>query len=304
VESRSPRLLAPEELAGRPGTALRFEVLAPEALTVLATGLPPGSAFDERRSFKWVPTPADLGSHVITFTAIDAQGASTVRPVTLDVDSDAPLLTALRNHAGGAACSSGARTLLTGRFPSEGNEEIHVIVNGAAARVLSQTVNRIEFLCPALPAGVALDIAVEIASSRSNVLSSIMQETAPAILTVEGSPEGHALALRSNAAELAALPNFRFPARPAQSGELVSVHATGFECSTARQLRIQVGGRNAAIDSIGPFAQADGICVIAFRVPDDIAGDSVPLELDAIRTDGSVVASNTAAIAVAYSGRL
>jgi uncharacterized protein (TIGR03437 family) len=131
-----------------------------------------------------------------------------------------------------------------------------------------------------------------------------MQETAPAILTVDGSPEGHAFALRSNSVELAALPNFRFPARPAQSGELVSVYATGFECNQAQQIRIQLGGRDAAIDSIMPAAQAEGVCAIAFRVPAGIAGDSVPLEVGVVRSDNSVAASNAASIAVEYSGRL
>ena len=71
-----------------------------------------------------------------------------------------------------------------------------------------------------------------------------MEETAPAILTVDGSPQGQALAVHSNSAELAALPNFRLPARPALSGELISCLLNRYRMCLLSALRLNLGGQS------------------------------------------------------------
>jgi uncharacterized protein (TIGR03437 family) len=176
-----------------------------------------------------------------------------------------------------------------------------VLVNGAYAPILSTSTDQAEFLCPALAARTPLDIAVETTSGQSNSLQTTMEETAPAIFTVDGSPQGQALAIRSNSAELAALPNFRVRARPALSGELVSVWATGIECATAPRLWLNLGGQPVAIDSAQPVSQMAGVCEIAFRIPASVAGDSVSCMIETMRSDDSISGSNRTSVAVRHS---
>jgi uncharacterized protein (TIGR03437 family) len=194
---------------------------------------------------------------------------------------------------------SSANTSLTdrsGRSSSLG--ETRVLVNGAYAPILSATANQIELLCPALPAQTPLEIAVETPSGQSGVLQTTMQETAPAILTVDDSPQGQALAVHASSGELAALPNFRQSARPAQSGERISIWATGIECAASPKLWLNLGGQTVAIDSAQPVSQIAGICEIAFRIPASVAGDSVSLAIETMRSDSLLSSSNQTSVAV------
>ena len=209
------------------------------------------------------------------------------------------------------SCSPGAISSVSGWFLSDSETpftdrsgrsaslgETRVLVNGAYAPILSASAGQVEFLCPALPAGTPLDIAVETPSGQSGALQTTMEETAPAIFTVDGSPQGHALAIRANSDELAALPSFRYRARPALSGELVSVWATGIECAASPRLRLNLGGQSVAADSMQPLPQMAGVCEIAFRVPADVIGDSVSLSLEVTRSDATVAVSNRTSVTV------
>ena len=128
-----------------------------------------------------------------------------------------------------------------------------------------------------------------------------MEETAPAIFTVDGSPQGQALAIRANSAELAALPNFRSRARPALSGDQVSIWATGIDCAVSPKLWLNLGGQSVAVDSAQPVSQMAGVCEISFRIPANVAGDAVSLMIETMRTDASVAVSNRTSVAVRSS---
>jgi uncharacterized protein (TIGR03437 family) len=156
----------------------------------------------------------------------------------------------------------------------------------------------VEFLCPALPAQTPLEIAVETPSGQSSGLQTTMEEIAPSILTVDGSPQGQALAVHANSGQLAALPNFRLSARPAMSGQPISVWATGIECAASPKLWLNLSGEDVAIDSAQPASQMAGICEIAFRIPASVDGDSVSLVMEATRSDGVVSSSNRTSVAV------
>ncbi len=315
VGSSGPHLLAPGRVAGMPATALRFRVSATSAATFTAADLPPGSAFEASTgAFEWIPQAADLGEHKVSFIATDPQGARTGRTVVVYVGTGAPVVTQMRNLAGGAVCSPGAIAAVSGWFLSRGDTsftdpsgrsgslgETRVLVNGASAPILSASSSEVEFLCPALPTWTPLDIAVETPSGRSSSLQTTMEETAPAIFTVDGSPQGQALAIRSNSSELAALPNFRLRARPALSGDLISVWATGVECATSPRLWLNLGGQLVAIDSAQPASQMAGTCEIAFRIPANVAGDSVPFTIETLRSDAIVSSGNRTSIAVRHS---
>jgi uncharacterized protein (TIGR03437 family) len=298
IASSGRRLSAPKELSAKPGDTMRFQVAASRSDAISAFGLPPGSRFDAATAaFEWTPTSADLGRHEITFLAAAVPGTPEVHTVVVNIGSGLPVLTGLRNLAGAALCSPTTIAGITGRFLAEGGDT-RVRVNGEYATVLAASGDRTDFLCPDLPAGSPLDIAVETPAGQSNILHTTIEDVAPAILTMDDTPEGQALATHANSMELAALPNFRFRARPVLPGEPVSLSVTGIACDGSRQPQLKVGGQYIAIDSIRPSAQMPAVCTVAFRAPAGTAGDFVPVVFETIRADGTVAVSNPATIAI------
>jgi uncharacterized protein (TIGR03437 family) len=314
VVSAGPHLLAPSTVAGTPATVVSFRVAASGGAVIAAAGLPRGSVFDANiGAFDWSPAAADLGEHKISFVATDAQGARTTKSVVVYTGTGTPVLTQLHNVAGGAVCSPGAIASISGWFLSHGETPLadrsgrsatlgdtRVLVNGAYTPILSASTSQVEFLCPLLPARTPLDIAVETTSGQSNTLSTVMEESAPAIFTVDGSPQGPALAVHANSGEIAALPSYRLRARPALSGERISVLATGIACAPSPQLWMNLGGQSVTIDSAQPAPQMAGVCEIAVRIPDNIAGDSVSLSIETMRSDAVVSSSNRTSVALRH----
>ncbi len=312
VGSSGPHLLAPAKVAGVPANVVHFRVSASGAAVITAAGLPTGSVFDANiGAFDWTPAAADLGVHQVSFIATDAQGARTTRSVVVYIGTGAPVLTQLRNVAGGGVCSPGAIASISGWFLSPADTTLtdrsgrssilgdtRVLVNGAYAPILSASTGQVEFLCPGLPARTPLDIAVETPSGQSGSLSTVMEENAPAIFTLDSSPQGPALAVHASSGEPAALPEFRLHARPAVSGERISVRATGIECAASPQLWMNLGGQPVAVVSAQPVSQMAGICEVAFRIPENVAGDSISLSMETTRGDAASSSSNRTTLAL------
>src|ERR1017187_6626626 len=168
IASSGRRLSAPKELSAKPGDRMRFQVAASRSDAISAFGLPPGSRFDAATAaFEWTPTSADLGRHEITFLAAAVPGTPEVHTVVVNIGSGLPVLTGLRNLAGAALCSPTTIAGITGRFLAEGGDT-RVRVNGEYATVLAASGDRTDFLCPDLPAGSPLDIAVETPADRKS----------------------------------------------------------------------------------------------------------------------------------------
>jgi uncharacterized protein (TIGR03437 family) len=291
---------------------VHFRVSASGGAVVAAAGLPAGSVFDANvGAFDWTPAAADLGEHQVSFIATDAQGARITRSVVVYIGTGAPVLTQLRNVAGGGVCSPGAIASISGWFLSDTETSLtdrsgqgsslgdtRVLVNGVYAPVLSASAGQVEFLCPVLPARTPLDIAVETLSGQSSSLPAVMEESAPAIFTVDGSPQGPALAVHTSSGDLAALPDFRLNASPAEPGERISIRATGIECAVSPQLGIILGGQPVAVDSAQPVPQMAGICELAFRIPGNVSGDSVSLAVETMRSDAVTSSSNRTTLAL------
>ena len=89
--------------------------------------------------------------------------------------------------------------------------------------------------------------------------------------------------MHASSGEPAALPEFRLHARPAVSGERISVRATGIECAASPQLWMNLGGQPVAVVSAQPVSQMAGICEVAFRIPENVAGDSISLSMETTR---------------------
>ena len=278
VGSSGPHLLAPAKIAGVPANVVHFRVSASGGAVITAAGLPPGSVFDANiGAFDWTPVAADLGEHQISFIATDAQGVRTTKSVVVYIGTGAPVLTQLRNLAGGDVCSPGAIASISGWFLSPADDNPHRPVRPQQqlgrypragerryAPILSASTGQVEFLCPVLPARTPLESPWRLPSGQSSSLSTVMEESAPAIFTVDGSPQGPALAVHANSGELAALPDFRLQATPALSGEQISVRATGIECAASPQLWMNLGGQPVAVDSAQPVSQMAGVCETRF----------------------------------------
>jgi uncharacterized protein (TIGR03437 family) len=314
VGSAVPYLIAPGKVAGMPATVVNFRVSASGGAVISAAGLPRGSVFDANLgAFDWSPAAADLGEREISFIATDAQGVRITKSVVVYIGTGAPVLKQLRNVAGGSVCSPGAIASISGWFLSHPGTALadrsgrsttlgdtRVLVNGAYTSVLSASTDQVDFLCPVLPAQTPLDIVVETPSGQSASLSSVMQESAPAIFTVDGSPQGPALAVHASSGEPAALPDFRMRATPALSGERISIRATGIDCAPSPQLRLNLGGQPVAVDSAQPVSQMVGICEVAFRIPENFAGDSVSLSMEITRPDAVASSSNRTTLALEH----
>ena len=228
VVSSGPHVLAPGRVAGTPAAPIRFQVSATGSAIIKAAGLPQGSVFDTNSGIS-------NGTHSASIRANTRSPSS--RPMPWAPEQSAP-----SSCMSDPACPSPPRygiwpaaldvapraiSSVTGWFLSDSDtptadpsgstaslNHSRVLVNGAYAAILSASAGQVQFLCPGPPAGTPLDIAVETPAGQSSALRTIMEETAPAILTVDGAPQGHALAIHPNSAELAALPSFRYPVPP------------------------------------------------------------------------------------------
>jgi uncharacterized protein (TIGR03437 family) len=322
LPSDTPNLIVPTEPAGTPQTPIHFTVAASDArgldVKLAASGLPTGATFDAKTgALQWSPTNQDLGVHEVLFTATNTLGAATTKTVKLYVDSGQPVATSLENGAGGAApaaCSPGSVATIRGRSlfngavaasdrsgSSDNLGGTRVLVDGSYATILYASANRVDLLCPTAAAGIPLVIAVETAAGESNELQSVMQASAPGLLTSDGSGSGQALATQSGSIELAAIPNARFSGKPALPGDIASFLATGIDCSpqTVPNLSLTLGQDRVSATGLKPLAGHAGICEIQVPVPAGVIGDAVPATLLLVQSDGREIASNQTTIGIA-----
>ena len=196
------------------------------------------------------------------------------------------------NEAAPAACSSEAIASLAGNFLSADAEPlsdrsgrsnslggVRVLINGTSVPVLYASSERVDFLCPAVPPSTLLGIAVETAAGLSNRVESRVEEASPGIFAT-GSPSG---------------------SDPILPGGTVSIRATGLnwlaKFPTVRPL-VRIGTQYVPIESITPDPEVPGVSTLTVTLPADISGDSVPVIIEVVQTDGSSVTSNPASILI------
>ena len=87
----------------------------------------------------------------------------------------------------------------------------------------------------------------------------------------------------------------------AQPGGTVSIRATGMnwlvKFPTVRPF-VRIGSEYVPIESITPDPQDAGVSTLTVTLPSDVLGDSVPVIIEVVQTDGRSVASNPASIPV------
>ena len=200
-----------------------------------------------------------------------------------------PAITRLQNGADEAApavCSPAAVASLVGQFlPDDATPitdrsghatslaGVRVLINGSYVPVLYASSNRVDFLCPAVPPSTSLGIAVETAAGLSNRLETTVEEASPGIFTTA------------------------WPAP--ESAATLSIRATGIDWlakfPTVQPL-VRIGTRYVPIDSITPDPQEPGVSTLIVTLPSDLSGDSAPVVIEVMQTDGRSVTSNPASI--------
>jgi uncharacterized protein (TIGR03437 family) len=218
-------------------------------------------------------------------------------PVKIDTpEPPSPVISELRNRAGfgaRAACSPGSVATLIGTGLSPNAE---VLVNRRSVRVLRESDDRVDFLCPAT-ADAALEIQVQTSRGASNILKSVMAGTAPGVFVLDGIPgQSQAMAFVSSRFVYAALPTFWYAGTPAVAGGPLTIIGTGVN-SQGLAPKVRVGDQYATIQSLDCSPET-GECAISVQLPGSIYGDSVPVVLESLDPDGKPVQSNRAFVAI------
>jgi len=118
-----PTLAVPGNQTGTAGAWINFTVTAASVntggtITLSATGLPAGAAFDPTTGrFSWRPSASQTGSYTIVFTSTDSSypSAPTSKPMGIRVDQTAP--GGSNGGNGGSSGGSNGSCTLCGIFP-------------------------------------------------------------------------------------------------------------------------------------------------------------------------------------------
>jgi uncharacterized protein (TIGR03437 family) len=226
-------------------------------------------------------------------------------PGTVDVanngvitaDSERPTIGRLEP----ATCVPGAAAVLRGRLFSRPGQSTRVLVNDYPVRILAASPTMLSFICPDLPPGATLTVSVEVANHASESLQTTVEEVAPAILAIGIGSAVHALAFAGDGSYLAALPSSQFGGHPAHTGDMLSVDIVGVRCHDNAWLStavLTIGPEPVAVTSVLPADGSPGVCQIQAIVPEGVSGGQVPVTLQASRSNGIPVLSNTAFIAI------
>jgi uncharacterized protein (TIGR03437 family) len=294
----TPSLAAPSNLTSIGRERVKFRVTAWDPgdlpLTVSASRLPAGARFDSTTGeFEWEPDGVPEGSYAIPITATNSAGQSSTETVTVDVRSEQPVLEKLLNTATRAtegACSPGSRATLIGA----GLSEAGLLLNGESVDIVRASQSEIDFVCPELVPGTALDLQVRRGSASSTVLHANAAEPVPAIFSLDGSGAGQAIALLGDSSTVVMQRSPGLPSQPAVRTDAVRLIVTGL---STHEIQVLVGGNVAKVSSIEKMAA--GLWSIGFEIPEAAPlGNAVPVMLELTLPYGKVVGSNVTTIAI------
>ncbi|HTX34306.1 MAG TPA: putative Ig domain-containing protein, partial [Bryobacteraceae bacterium] len=318
--SSAPVITVPGTQAARFGKALRFTVAAldPADLPVQLTAshVPAGASFDAASGiFEWTPSTSQSGRFQVTFGATNPAGQSSTAEVTVNVGSGTPAVGGtdrLSCSPGAIASLSGSGFAAPGSLLSDPSGQslalggTRVIINDQPVPVLAASEARVTFLCPAADPGTPLAATVETEAGASTPVTALMRLATPAILSLDGSGRNQGVISFATASgrstELAMPRNYQVPAHPAQPGDELLIWGSGLGSPsevTAGTLQVEVGGMDAAVESIQAVPSHAGVYTIQVRVPAVLDfGDALPVHIQVSTPDGKLVSSNRVTIAV------
>jgi uncharacterized protein (TIGR03437 family) len=177
-----------------------------------------------------------------------------------------------------------------------------VKVNGNYVPVLSASSTEVQFVCPSGSPGSPLAVDVETESGAGGTLSTVMQDASPWIFSLGDSSQAQGVVSFAGTTDLAMSRNAQVAAHPAQPGDEVLLWGTGFGSSSeawSGMVSVKLGGVDTAVDGVRAVPGRAGLYAVQVRVPVPMAfGDSVPVQLQVIGTDGKPYTSNTVTVAV------
>jgi uncharacterized protein (TIGR03437 family) len=302
----------PGYLYAKYGTQIQFRVSASDTgATLTASDLPAGAVFNSASGdFNWVPDVASQGTRRVVFTEAGSAGGSIAVSSMLEVDSGTPVVTRVMNAANrseAAACSPGAIASLEGRWLIEGRAASDttghttelsgtvVRVNGIEVPILSVSVSRVDFLCPAAAPGSTLEIALQTPAGVAQPIQTASREATPGIFSLDGSGEGQGMVTHSGTATIVMVPNYQYPSRAALADEPVTIYATGI--AAAQEVSVVAGRVEIRPQSIVAIPDFAGMYQVSVRLPSAPAYGDMPISLKMKMLDGSVVTSNEVSVA-------
>ncbi len=302
----------PKYLYGKSGSQIQFRVSPSDRLaTLTASNLPAGAVFDSVSGiFNWVPDVASQGIHHVFFTEAGSVGGSVAADSIIEVDSGTPVVTRVSNAAsrsGMAVCSPGAIASLDGRWLIEGQAAADpaghstelsgtvVRVNGMEVPLLSVSVSRVDFLCPAAAPGSTLAVVLQTPAGIAQPIQTTSREAAPGIFSLDGSGVGQGMIMHSGTPTVVMIPNYQYPSRAALPNESVTIYATGI--ASAQHVSVVAGGVEVSPESIVPVSDFAGMYQVSAHLPSGPAGGDMSISLKMIMPDGSVVMSNEVSVA-------
>ncbi len=240
-----------------------------------------------------------------------------------------PVLSIITTGEAGAACSPGGlATLLGSGWTGAQNEKatssplptqlagVQVMVNGVAAPLLFASDTQVNFQCPVLPQGTAMEIQMESASGvLPSPIQTVMQPVVPVLFKFDAT--GRGLVTIAGTDEVAMTTADRIPSRPAKPGEYLTMEASGLgevvdgvDAGTAAPLnrpvptkikiKVVLGSVEIDPEFAGLAPGTVGLYQVNVQVPAQTsASAAVPLYLKMTLPDGTVVQSNTVTVAVA-----
>jgi uncharacterized protein (TIGR03437 family) len=279
---------------------------------------------------------ASVAAITATESSIPAAGTGrliAIRPATMrgsgssSTPGSAATMFSPASGVAGDVCSPGGLASISGEgFTSRGPQKatslplptslanVQVKVNGEAAPLLFASASQVNFQCPQLTPGSALDVTLVPESGVAmTAASSTMAAAAPGVFTVAATTQGVILIASTN--QIAMPQTEGTPSRPARPGEHVSIYADGLgetmggvpdgtptadrEIQLRNQVRIFVGDAEITPDFAGFAAGTPGVLHIDAQLPQNApAGSAVPLHIQVLLPDGSVVESNEVSLAI------
>ena len=238
------------------------------------------------------------------------------------------VLATITTGQAGEACSPGGLASLLGAgltgTPTEGSGSlplptqlagVRVLVNGVPAHLLLASDSQINFQCPALPQGTAMQFQVE---STNGVLTpplqAVMQAAVPVLFQMDAS--GRGLVTITGTGEIAMAAADGIPSRPALRGENLTIHTSGLgevvdgvaagtaaplnrRVPTKNQVKMVLGDIEIEPEFAGLAPGTVGIYQVDAEVPSGApAGVTIPLYLKITLADGTIVRSNIVTMAI------
>ena len=194
---------------------------------------------------------------------------------------------------------------------------VEVRVNDSPVPLAYVAESQINFQCPRLPIGSAVQVTVKTETGFTSLAySGVMREATPALFTLDYSGSGQGVVLIADSNELAMPRTEAIPSRPARRGELLSIYANGLgelqeevavgsptpldhPVRMKNTVRVLLGGVAISPDFAGLAPGAVGIYQINVPVTTEVpVGLAVPLRVEVTLGDGSILTSNEVTVTI------